>query len=365
VDAPITCVALLQDRFNNMLGASTQVMFMSEATRVGQVTWTPQYDPTKKAADQPQVGSAVEIFGTLGGYLPKDVDPIPGEYSFAYDPDGCGVRTHNPRDGLVTIIAIADGEEAFFDVNGNGVYDPGEPFVDLGEPFVDANDNGIHDPDEWFLDVNGNHQYDGPNGVWDANTKIWTQTVVMYSGYPLPALAVNPPTNDRFMGTRLAGPNLGLPGPGACTPTPAASNFQVTPGGLDADTYYAYASDQNFNRLAHDAIFSANMTWTTDAKAFYNGFAQLPDATGMFYAYWPCKAAGPTGTALASPLSCTTQCTSGRCLMQPSVSNYSCGYRSTAGVESGLVGDLPTIYLEWSARLFSSQATYTVGGLDK
>ncbi len=82
--------------------------------------------------------------------------------------DGCGVRTHNPRDGVVTIIAIADGEEAFFDANGDGSYDVGEPFVDLGEPFVDQNDNGRYDAGEWFLDVDDNGAWTPPNGRWDA-----------------------------------------------------------------------------------------------------------------------------------------------------------------------------------------------------
>jgi hypothetical protein len=49
---------------------------------------------------------------------------------------------NNPRDNLVSMIAVTSGEEDFEDDNNNGQYDDGEKFVDLTEPFVDANDNG-------------------------------------------------------------------------------------------------------------------------------------------------------------------------------------------------------------------------------
>ena len=42
-----------------------------------------------------------------------------------------------PADGRVTITAYALGEESFIDQNGNNVYDPGEPFQDLGNVFKD------------------------------------------------------------------------------------------------------------------------------------------------------------------------------------------------------------------------------------
>jgi hypothetical protein len=38
-----------------------------------------------------------------------------------------------PLDGRITIVAYALGEESFVDVNGNNVYDIGEPFQDLGD----------------------------------------------------------------------------------------------------------------------------------------------------------------------------------------------------------------------------------------
>jgi hypothetical protein len=48
---------------------------------------------------------------------------------------------------------MANGEESLVDLNGNGVYDPGEPFIDMGEPCVDVNENGQWDPGEPFFDT--------------------------------------------------------------------------------------------------------------------------------------------------------------------------------------------------------------------
>jgi protocatechuate 3,4-dioxygenase beta subunit/5-hydroxyisourate hydrolase-like protein (transthyretin family) len=42
-----------------------------------------------------------------------------------------------------TILAFAQGEESFIDSNGNGLYDFGEPFVDLTEAFVDNNEDNV------------------------------------------------------------------------------------------------------------------------------------------------------------------------------------------------------------------------------
>jgi hypothetical protein len=47
-----------------------------------------------------------------------------------------------PIDGRVTITVYALGEESFVDLNGNNVFDTGEPFQDLGNIFQDRNYNG-------------------------------------------------------------------------------------------------------------------------------------------------------------------------------------------------------------------------------
>ena len=124
--------------------------------------------------------------------MPIDVAPATGEPHWSTTTDLCSppvnnvpqTRTHNPRDGLVTFIAATQGEEGFTDLNGNGQWDQGEPFFDLGEPYADSNDNNEWDPGEPYIDVNGNGQYDGPNGKWDSNTTIWTVGHVMYTDAP-------------------------------------------------------------------------------------------------------------------------------------------------------------------------------------
>ncbi len=44
--------------------------------------------------------------------------------------------------GRAMILSTAIGEESFDDANGNGFYDSGESFSNLGEPYRDDNQNG-------------------------------------------------------------------------------------------------------------------------------------------------------------------------------------------------------------------------------
>ena len=96
-------------------------------------------------------------------------------------------HTNNPRDNLVSMIAVTAGEEAFIDTNNNGQFDPGtETFVDSTEPFVDANDNGTWDPGELYVDTNGNGSWTGKNGEYDGSTLIWAQERILWTGIPDP-----------------------------------------------------------------------------------------------------------------------------------------------------------------------------------
>jgi hypothetical protein len=47
----------------------------------------------------------------------------------------------DPRPGRVTVLAMADGEESFVDVNNNNRFDVGETFEDLGAPYLDKNED--------------------------------------------------------------------------------------------------------------------------------------------------------------------------------------------------------------------------------
>lgn len=50
-----------------------------------------------------------------------------------------------PADGRVTVMAYVLGEESFLDLNGNNVFDSGEPFQDLGDIYLDRDFNGVFD----------------------------------------------------------------------------------------------------------------------------------------------------------------------------------------------------------------------------
>ncbi|NQU67984.1 MAG: hypothetical protein HQ510_08590 [Candidatus Marinimicrobia bacterium] len=76
------------------------------------------------------------------------------------------------------LLNIAPGEigEPFTDLNNNGLYDTGEPFVDqgnglweLGEPFMDSNNNGFFDAGETYEDMNGDGYWELGEPFMDSN----------------------------------------------------------------------------------------------------------------------------------------------------------------------------------------------------
>lgn len=243
-----TITAFLADRFGNIITSPVTVSFFTEGGGI---------ETGKVSAE---MGQASVILQTQEP-MPRDVAPhvdeddifinvpsplFPSYLSACVEKYGKGTRymqIMNPRDEIVTVIAITKGEETFFDANGNGVYDEGEDFIDIGEPFIDANDNGIWDddepftdtdgngvftapepyddqngncqydpgepftdlngngvydygddasfvdvngngkwdPHEFYFDANGNGQYDGPNGKWDDDIDIWKEIKIVFS----------------------------------------------------------------------------------------------------------------------------------------------------------------------------------------
>jgi len=74
-----------------------------------------------------------------------------------------------PDNMRVTIFAFAAGNETFTDINNNGRYDQGEPFVDLPEAFRDDNENNIYDIGEKFVDlIDKSLNPPSLNGIYDA-----------------------------------------------------------------------------------------------------------------------------------------------------------------------------------------------------
>ena len=126
--------------------------------------------------------------------------------------------------GRQTIIAFTDGEESFTDTNGNGVWDSGEPFIDLPEMFLpaDSRDYKSSSPSaqvrvnggaftEEFIDYNQNSQWDGKDGYYngvlrsssvsssiaksqiigDIVTIIWSGSTADNTTYNVPLLCIN------------------------------------------------------------------------------------------------------------------------------------------------------------------------------
>ena len=91
-----------------------------------------------------------------------DAAACPGEPCWT---DASGV-THNPRDGIATLIAAVPA---------------GPDAPDLGEPYLDTNDNGVHDPGEPYLDYNGNGRYDAASGKLETHL-LWSAFRIVWSG---------------------------------------------------------------------------------------------------------------------------------------------------------------------------------------
>jgi hypothetical protein len=118
---------------------------------------------------------------------PADVAPLPLEAPYARDGAGLipGAEEQNPRDGLVTLLAVVRGDEAFDDLDGDGRWTADEPFVDEGEPFLDVDDDGVHDPaidGPACCDRNGNGEVDGPNGTWDGDVWLGRAAHLLWTG---------------------------------------------------------------------------------------------------------------------------------------------------------------------------------------
>jgi hypothetical protein len=188
-DTKTGCTANLSDRFTSQITLPTTVTWYSEA---GAITSPVINDET---------GLASTTFSTAGKWPPVPVEPLTAAQSTQAEPSYLNKgKTFNPRDMLVTVIAVTSGEEEFYDGSGvsngvkNGEWNKGEWFVDTPEPFVDANDNQAYDSGEAFIDTERrncdtgaiepkNGKWDGPNGCWDGVTMLWRSTHILYSGY--------------------------------------------------------------------------------------------------------------------------------------------------------------------------------------
>ncbi len=312
----ITCTTYLADRFDNVLGRATMADFRSEAGAAGPPVFTKDYDPARTGDQTADLGFAVNSVLVTGYPLPRDVTPLAGELGTTYD-SGCGSTEHNPRDGLGTIVVAVQGEEGFVDLNGNGVYDAGEPFIDQGEPFVDVNDDGVRNGDEPFIDVNQNGVWDGPNGQWDADAVVWAEARVLYTGLP---------RSIRWLATTDAGL---LPGP---TPSVTFSVNSSTPGPATSQMFDVYFADQNYNPMTASTTFGVTpMVGNVSAKYLLE--PSLIDNLGMSFTQQFCDAAPP-----AVPTACSSTCQTSPRYRVTRVGGYHYGNLATALITGATTG---------------------------
>jgi hypothetical protein len=336
---PVTCTLKMADRDGVVIGFPALVTFKSEAGAVSPATTSIAYDPAKSAAEQQELGHGIGFLEVCDSPLPLDVKPLPGEFSVLADL-GCGQRTVNPRDGLVTVIAMVEGEEGFVDLNQNGQWDPGEPFIDLGEPYLDVNDNGVYDgpgspalagtryatTGEPYVDVNGNGVYDGPNGKWDANATLWAQTRVLYTGRPVVLSSGGNQLFSRFYDLAAA-PQPPAPTPSAGTassPVPFLVHLGPPP---TAASYGVFLTDQNLNPLSAATTYGIATTFgNVDAKLDVRSSVDSIGATLRQYfcdsptpALTTCHAGPPEQACQTSPCYSFLDvggCTFGACAFQ-------------------------------------------------
>ena len=193
-----TCTVRLSDRSGNRVGVPTSVSFAAEAGSITATAVTQGFNPA--LPNDPNEGSATVTFSTdVGnGFSPQDVPPLPAAASQypipRINPEPSrtnGQLVFNPRDQLVTIIAMVRGEESFVDSNHNGQFDSGELFVDESDPYIDANDNNTYDAatEPRFCGTANCATWAAPNGTWDSDRVIWVPTWVVFTGPPVGALS--------------------------------------------------------------------------------------------------------------------------------------------------------------------------------
>jgi hypothetical protein len=128
--------------------------FMSISAEKYNLNWGLDGDTTKiqvfaaDTAGNPIADGTTIQFSTEGGQIETSCKTT-GFKSGASIISGCSVtfntQDFRPHDGTVTVIAWLEGEEAYKDLNADGKYTAGEPFLDSGQIFRDDDRSGDYD----------------------------------------------------------------------------------------------------------------------------------------------------------------------------------------------------------------------------
>ncbi|GGA83465.1 hypothetical protein GCM10011369_26810 [Neiella marina] len=114
-------------------------------------------------------------------------------------------QNFRPENARVTILAYAEGEESFYDNNGNGLFEHTQDSFtgqyDVGEAYRDDDEDGIYNNNDQLIDRDLNGSYDGPDGIYNgqlctedsANAGACTQQLVDVSADSVIVMAGNAP----------------------------------------------------------------------------------------------------------------------------------------------------------------------------
>jgi hypothetical protein len=193
VSSPITIFGGLP--VQGRMGLSAQFQNIAGAVTAGVI------DPLRSVmsdrfGNPAQPGATVE-FQSLGGAAQStslsDNNGVTSGTLIAEPPLDPTDLKGNPTNGIITVLTTTRGETPFIDLNGNGVWDPGEPIVAVPEPFFDLNGNGVRDANEPFVDLNGSGVYDNDQsgGKFSQNIAVFTSMRVTFSGAT--TIAISPP----------------------------------------------------------------------------------------------------------------------------------------------------------------------------
>jgi hypothetical protein len=126
---------------------------MSIAVETYNLDWSLDGDTTTVSvrvtdtAGNPVPAGTLVQFSTEGGQIQTSC-ALTGLSESGNAISACSVTfaTQNvrPADGLVSIVAWMEGQEAFIDVDGNGRYDASEPFFDTGRLFRDDDGDRVY-----------------------------------------------------------------------------------------------------------------------------------------------------------------------------------------------------------------------------
>jgi len=161
VTVPVT--VRLADRYNNPAPDGTAVAFTTDGGHIVASCTTPS------SATSPGDGTCTALW--------TSANPRPTPASVPPSADA----------GRVVVMATAIGEEFFNDANGNGYYDQGETFANLGEPYRDDNEDGNYQVGEYFLDFNKNGVRDVGDGTFKgitcSGTSCTTKTLAISASH--------------------------------------------------------------------------------------------------------------------------------------------------------------------------------------